>query len=179
MSIETMVPNLADIGLDIEAAKQSMLEHTGNMTDINDRIMDKDVTPTKLESAEYTDLRTSVKQMYLADLTACETITESWINGLKSMILCTTLEEFDSEKANAGRFEHGLADVFPDAALSLKIKALGESKVVFIGYMDSSQAYMLLGNYIGAVKGAKLYLDNSEALKEVKATNIEGMRVHI
>lgn len=179
MSVENVVPSLSDIGLDIEAAKQSMMEHTGNMTDINDRIMDKKVVPTKLESAEYTDLRTSVKQMYLADLTACETITEAWINGLKSMILSTSLEQFDSEAANKGRFEKGLPDVIPDVALSLKIKSLGESKVVFIGYMDSCQAYSLLSNYVSAVKNAKLYLDNNGVLKEVKSMNIEGVRVHV
>lgn len=179
MSVETAMPSLADIGLDIEAAKQAMLEQAENLTDISDNLLDEVVTPTKLESAEYTELKNEVKQMYLIDLTESLAITESWINSLKNLILCTSLNQFNSEETNAGRFEKDLPDLIPDAALSLKIKSMGENKVVFIGYMDSCQAYMLLGNYVAAVKNAKLYLDNNGVLKEVKASNIEGVRIHV
>lgn len=171
--------NLQSIGLDIEAAKQAMAASMENMTDISDRILDEKVTATKLETAEYTSLKDEVKRMYLIDLSESTAITEAWIDGLKNMILCTSLNQFDEKEANKGRFEEDLPDLIPDAALSLKIKSLGENKVVFIGYMDSCQAYSLLGNYVGAVKNAKLYLDNNGFLKEVKSSNIEGVRVHV
>lgn len=176
MSIE---PNLENISLDIEAAKQAMLSMQNNMTDISDHILDSVVTPTHFETAEYTEVKNEVQQMYLIDISNCAVITEAWINGLKSLLLCTSLDQYDADKANEGRFEHGLPDVIPDTALSLKIKTFGETKVVFIGYMDSCQAYLLLANYIASVKDAKLYLDNNGVLKEVKTTNIEGMRIHV
>ena len=44
---------------------------------------------------------------------------------------------------------------------------------MFIGYLDSCQSYKLLANYVVAVKNARLYLDASGVLKEVKPSNIE------
>ena len=122
MSIETVKPSLSDIGLDIAAARQSMLEQTENLTDISDRLLDKEVTATKFETAEYAELKSEVKQMYLIDLTQCDAVTEPWISGLNNMILCTTLGQYDAEQINEGRFERDLPDLIPDAALSLKIK---------------------------------------------------------
>lgn len=179
MEAQTVMPSLTDIGLDIEAAKQAMLEQSKNLTDVNDRIMDKVAVPTKFETAEYAELKTEVRQIYLIDLTESPLITEHWINGLKNMILCTDLAQYDAEEVNKGRFEKGLPDLLPDAALSLKIKTTGETKVLFIGYMDSCQAYLLLANYVASVENAKLYLDNNGTLKKVEPTNIEGLRIHI
>lgn len=179
MSVETSVPNLESIGFDIAAAKQSMLEQTENLTDISDRLMDEKVKATKFETAEYAELKSEVKQMYLLDLTQADAITAPWISSLNHLILCTTLSQYDAEVVNEGRFERDLPDLVPDAALSIKIKTNGEERVMFIGYLDSCQAYKLLGNYVASIKNAHLYLDTSGVLKEVKATNIEGVRIHV
>ena len=174
---ETSLPDLKAIGLDIEALKQTISQQ--KTTDINDRLLDEKVVATKFESEELTNLKQEVTQIYLIDLSESTIITEAWVKGLNNMIICTDLSEFNSEETNKGRLEQGLADLAPDTALALRIKTMGEIKVLFIGYTDSFMSYELLSNYVKAVKNAKLYIEKDNELKEVKRTDINGMRVRL
>ena len=169
--------DMSNVMIDIEAVKAQLAPQT--TTNILDRISDDVIVATKFESTEFAELSNKSRQVYLVDLSQCELITEQWINGLKTLVLCTSLEEVDYEQANKGRFEAELADLLPDTVLSIKIRIGGEAKVLFIGYMDSNQAYRLLANYVRTAEKAKVYLENDGKLKEVTAKDTDGLRIHL
>lgn len=169
--------SLSDIGFDIENLKQTLA--TQGITDISKQITDDVIITTKFETAELVELKQSVKQIYLIDLSKCELVTEAWVKGLNNMIICTSLENFNYEEQNKGRFEKGLTELIPDTALSIKIKINNEMKALFIGYMDSCQAYALLANYVSSIKNASLYREINGQLEKLKITDLSGVRVHI
>lgn len=169
--------SLNDIGFDIESINQDIINQ--NTTDISDRIKDDVVKPVKFESAKFTELQQKVKQVYIIDVTNCETLTESWVNGLHNLVLCTELDTFNGDEINLKRSEMHLTDLIPDTALSLKIKSNGEDKILFIGYMDACQAYEILKYYVNYCKDASLYWEINGVLKEVRDNDSNGLRVRV
>ena len=151
------------------------------ITDISVQMNSDVITPTHFESAELAELQAQIRQIYLIDLSECEQITEQWIRGLNNFILGANLTEINSNLAevNDERFSHGQLELLPDTALTINIRVQTENKTLFIGYLDSNQAYRLLSGYVRYLVKAKLYKIENDTLHEVKETDIGGLRIHV
>lgn len=167
------------LNIDIEGLKALVAEQP--ITNINAEL-DKDViTPTHFVTEELEKLKNGIRQIYLIDISECEQVTEDWIKGLNNIILGANLADIPETLVNINdeRFKQGLVELIPDTALTLNINVNGQSKILFIGYIDSNQAYRILGGYIKYLIGAKLYKIIDNTLKEIKETDITGLRVHL